>query len=43
MLIGADNFLDFAPKGRDEDPWTTASVRRHHEYEDKATEQRCGA
>ena len=31
ILVGAYNFLDFAPKGRDEDalPWTMAWVRRH--------------
>jgi predicted dithiol-disulfide oxidoreductase (DUF899 family) len=35
ILIGAYNFLDFVPKGRDEDdlPWTMAWVRRHDEYE----------
>jgi predicted dithiol-disulfide oxidoreductase (DUF899 family) len=35
-LIGAYNFLDLAPKGRDEDdlPWTMAWVRRHDEYAD---------
>ncbi len=34
-LIGTYNFLDMAPKGRDEDalPWTMAWVRRHDEYE----------
>lgn len=34
-LIGAYNFLDMAPKGRDEDalPWTMAWVRRHDEYQ----------
>jgi predicted dithiol-disulfide oxidoreductase (DUF899 family) len=36
ILVGAYNFLDFAPKGRDEDalPWSMAWVRRHDEYED---------
>lgn len=36
ILIGAYNFLDLAPKGRDEDtlPWTMAWVRRHDEYAD---------
>ena len=36
-LVGTYNFLDMAPKGRDEDalPWTMAWVRRHDEYEDK--------
>lgn len=35
ILVGAYNFLDLAPKGRDEDglPWTMAWVRRHDEYE----------
>jgi predicted dithiol-disulfide oxidoreductase (DUF899 family) len=34
-LVGAYNFLDMAPKGRDEAalPWTMAWVRRHDEYE----------
>ena len=36
ILIGAYNFLDLAPKGRDEEvlPWTMAWVRRHDEYAD---------
>jgi len=35
ILIGAYNFLDMAPKGRDEDalPWSMAWVRRHDEYQ----------
>jgi predicted dithiol-disulfide oxidoreductase (DUF899 family) len=35
ILVGTYNFLDMAPKGRDEDalPWTMAWVRRHDEYE----------
>jgi predicted dithiol-disulfide oxidoreductase (DUF899 family) len=35
-LVGTYNFLDVAPKGRDEDnlPWTMAWVRRHDEYDD---------
>ena len=35
ILVGAYNFLDLAPKGRDEGalPWTMAWVRRHDEYE----------
>lgn len=35
-LIGAYNFLDLVPKGRDETklPWTMAWVRRHDDYED---------
>src|SRR5438046_10246190 len=33
-LVGAYNFLDLVPKGRDEDPESTMSwVRRHDEYE----------
>jgi len=34
-LIGTYNFLDMAPKGRDEGglPWTMAWVKRHDEYE----------
>jgi predicted dithiol-disulfide oxidoreductase (DUF899 family) len=34
-LVGAYNFLDMAPKGRDEGglPWSMAWVRRHDEYE----------
>jgi predicted dithiol-disulfide oxidoreductase (DUF899 family) len=36
ILVGAYNFLDLTPKGRDEDalPWTMARVWRHDEYED---------
>lgn len=35
ILVGAYNFLDLAPKGRDEDalPWTMAWVRHHDRYE----------
>jgi predicted dithiol-disulfide oxidoreductase (DUF899 family) len=34
-LVGTYNFLDVAPKGRDEDqlPWTMAWVRHHDKYE----------
>lgn len=34
ILVGAYNFLDLAPKGRDEDalPWTMAWVRHHDRY-----------
>ncbi|HEY6860387.1 MAG TPA: DUF899 family protein, partial [Pseudolabrys sp.] len=34
ILVGTYNFLDFAPKGRDEGalPWTMAWVRRHDEF-----------
>jgi predicted dithiol-disulfide oxidoreductase (DUF899 family) len=36
ILIGAYNFLDLVPKGRDEQdlPWTMAWVRHHDRYED---------
>jgi len=36
LLIGAYNYLDLAPKGRDEAalPWTMAWVRHHDRYED---------
>jgi predicted dithiol-disulfide oxidoreductase (DUF899 family) len=36
MLVGAYNWLDLAPKGRDEAalPWTMAWVRHHDRYED---------
>jgi predicted dithiol-disulfide oxidoreductase (DUF899 family) len=35
ILIGTYNFLDIAPKGRDEDAleWTMAWVRHHDRYE----------
>jgi predicted dithiol-disulfide oxidoreductase (DUF899 family) len=35
LLIGAYNWLDLAPRGRDEDalPWTMAWVRHHDKYE----------
>jgi predicted dithiol-disulfide oxidoreductase (DUF899 family) len=35
ILVGTYNFLDMAPKGRDEDalPWSMAWVRRHDEYD----------
>src|SRR6185312_17239147 len=35
IMVGAYNFLDHAPKGRDEDalPRSMAWVRRHDEYE----------
>jgi predicted dithiol-disulfide oxidoreductase (DUF899 family) len=43
-LVGTYNFLDVAPKGRDEDqlPWTMAWVRRHDEYE-KVSQSCCGS
>jgi predicted dithiol-disulfide oxidoreductase (DUF899 family) len=45
ILVGAYNFLDMAPKGRDEErlPWSMAWVRRHDEYEDKAKAGSCCA
>jgi predicted dithiol-disulfide oxidoreductase (DUF899 family) len=41
ILIGAYNFLDLAPKGRDEDalPWTMAWVRHHDRYPGAAAGQ----
>jgi predicted dithiol-disulfide oxidoreductase (DUF899 family) len=44
ILLGTYNFLDMAPKGRDEDnlPWTMAWVRRHDEYEGAAKSCCCG-
>jgi predicted dithiol-disulfide oxidoreductase (DUF899 family) len=44
ILLGTYNFLDMAPKGRDEDglPWTMAWVRRHDEYEGTAKSFCCG-
>lgn len=44
ILLGAYNFLDLAPKGRDEDslPWSMSWVRRHDEYE-VAPPSCCGA
>ncbi len=43
ILLGAYNFLDFAPKGRDEQglPWSMAWVKRHDEYE-TAAQSCCG-
>jgi predicted dithiol-disulfide oxidoreductase (DUF899 family) len=43
ILVGAYNFLDLTPKGRDEDelPWTMAWVRHHDKYEDSAKSQSC--
>lgn len=37
LLIGAYNYLDLTPKGRDEAalPWTMAWVRHHDRYDDK--------
>src|SRR6476620_2615886 len=44
-LIGAYNFLDLVPKGRDETelPWTMAWVRRHDDYEDAKASKTCCA
>ncbi|MGB6441074.1 MAG: thioredoxin family protein [Methyloceanibacter sp.] len=44
-LIGAYNFLDLVPKGRDETklPWTMAWVRRHDDYEDVKASKTCCA
>lgn len=43
ILVGTYNYLDLAPKGRDEDklPWTMAWVRRHDEYEDAKPRASC--
>ena len=45
ILIGAYNFLDLTPKGRDEDelPWTMAWVRHHDKYESAKPSQSCCA
>jgi len=44
-LVGTDNFLDMAPKGRDEGalPWSMAWVRRHDEYQEKPKDGSCCA
>jgi len=43
ILVGAYNFLDFAPKGRDEDalPWTMAWVRHHDRYDTAPVKASC--
>jgi predicted dithiol-disulfide oxidoreductase (DUF899 family) len=43
ILVGAYNFLDLVPKGRDEAelPWTMAWVRRHDEYDDAEKSASC--
>jgi predicted dithiol-disulfide oxidoreductase (DUF899 family) len=43
ILIGAYNFLDLVPKGRNEAelPWTMAWVRRHDDYEDVKASRAC--
>ncbi len=45
ILVGAYNWLDLAPKGRDEDelPWTMAWVRHHDRYEDQNPAQSSAA
>lgn len=45
ILVGTYNFLDMAPKGRDEDalPWTMSWVRRHDEYDEKPKGGSCCA
>jgi predicted dithiol-disulfide oxidoreductase (DUF899 family) len=42
-LVGTYNFLDLAPKGRDEDklPWSMSWVRRHDEYEGAKLQASC--
>jgi predicted dithiol-disulfide oxidoreductase (DUF899 family) len=42
-LVGTYNFLDLAPKGRDEDklPWSMAWVRRHDEYDTSKQQKSC--
>jgi predicted dithiol-disulfide oxidoreductase (DUF899 family) len=44
ILVGAYNFLDMAPKGRDEEalPWTMAWVKRLDEYQMAPTPHCCG-
>ncbi len=43
ILVGAYNFLDLTPKGRDEAelPWTMAWVRHHDKYEDARKSHAC--
>jgi predicted dithiol-disulfide oxidoreductase (DUF899 family) len=43
ILVGAYNFLDLTPKGRDEAelPWTMAWVRHHDKYEDAGKSHAC--
>ena len=42
FVVGTYNFLDMAPKGRDEDalPWSMAWVRRHDELPGHAAKGR---
>ena len=44
ILIGAYNFLDLAPKGRDEDKleWSMAWVRHHDRYEGAVVDPKAG-
>ncbi len=44
ILVGAYNYLDLAPKGRDEDAlaFTMAWVRHHDKYDDNATPELIG-
>jgi predicted dithiol-disulfide oxidoreductase (DUF899 family) len=43
ILVGTYNFLDVAPKGRDEDalPWTMAWVRHHDRYDAAPAKASC--
>ena len=43
ILLGAYNFLDLTPKGRDEDelPWSMAWVRHHDKYDTAAPARSC--
>lgn len=43
ILVGAYNWLDLTPKGRDEDnlPWSMAWVRHHDRYEAAKAESAC--
>jgi predicted dithiol-disulfide oxidoreductase (DUF899 family) len=43
ILLGAYNFLDLTPKGRDEDglPFTMSWVRHHDRYEKATESERC--
>ena len=43
ILLGTYNFLDMAPKGRDEGalPWTMAWIKRHDEYENAVPKGGC--
>jgi hypothetical protein len=45
MLVGAYNFLDMAPKGRDEDSleFTMSWVRHHDRYPEEAAAAQKGA